>query len=69
MGEYEQTVVDLIEEAIARCDARRQNNPGAPAREFAIAITALEDARMRFTRGLAMVQGCFNPVDLEAPDA
>lgn len=66
MGDIEQTVKDLIDEAIARANARRENNPGPPAREFALAITALEDAQMRFTRGLAMVQGKFAPVDLEA---
>jgi hypothetical protein len=34
-------------------------------REFSLAITALEDAKMRLTRGLAKQQGIFNEVDLE----
>ena len=66
MGDFVLTTKQHIDEAIARCDARRQNNPGPPAREFALAITALEDAQMRFTRGLAMVTDCFSPADLEA---
>jgi hypothetical protein len=34
-------------------------------REFALAKTAIEDARMRATRGLAIEKGVFAPVDLE----
>jgi hypothetical protein len=38
---------------------------GASGREFSLAITAIEDAQMRFTRGLAMRLGKFSPADLE----
>jgi hypothetical protein len=60
------TFVELIGEATEKADALRRTYQGAQAgREFALAITALEDAQMRFTRGLAMVQDKFAPVDLE----
>ena len=59
------TIKELIDEAIAHLDEFRANHPGAPAREFSLAITALEDAQMRATRGLAKATGQFNPADLE----
>lgn len=59
------TTVELLAAATARLELFRTTYPGAPAREFSIAITAIEDAQMRSTRGLAMVQGKFHPADLE----
>ena len=49
------------------CDQDHANQRGA-AREFSLAVTALEEARMRFTRGYAMLSGRYNPADLEAID-
>lgn len=60
------TVVETISELTNEIEDHKLycNNQGA-AREFSIALTALEDVQMRFTRGLAIVQGKFNPADLE----
>jgi len=59
------TIKELIDEAIGRLDGHRSQFPGTAAREFSLAITALEDAQMRATRGLAMATGRFVPADLE----
>lgn len=40
----------------------------AAVREYAIAITALEDAAMRLNRGLTKAAGIYNEVDLQKPD-
>ena len=72
------TVAENITETIAAIrervhDAHAQqpadDGSGPPARDFALAITHLEDAQMRFTRGLAKLQGAYLPADLEAADA
>jgi hypothetical protein len=63
------TFVELANRAQARAVELRNAAPGPAAREFALAITALEDAQMRFTRGMAMVKGRFAPADLERDDA
>lgn len=65
----EKTVKQLTDEAIERLEQFRASLPMPAAREFSLAITALEDAQMRATRGLAMARGCFAPADLEADDA
>lgn len=62
MDDY--TVVELLERAAQRIK-NTSNDGGRVAREFAIAVTHIEDAQMRFTRGLAMVQGKFAPADME----
>jgi hypothetical protein len=73
------TFVEALEYAAGiaveyRSDPRAQlpegkaHNRSPAAREFALALTALEDAQMRFTRGLAKLQGQFAPVDLEQLD-
>lgn len=67
------TTVQLIEEMLERTRTRRADaiercRPEA-AREFSLAITALEDAQMRYTRGVAHMDGLFAPHDLEAPGA
>ena len=59
------TIKELLDEAIALLDAYRAHNPGTAAREFALAITHLEDAQMRATRGIAMTLDKFNPADPE----
>lgn len=59
------TVVELLEAATRQIQSQPSDQPGA-AREFAIAITHIEDARMRFTRGYAKQNGEFRPVDLES---
>jgi hypothetical protein len=65
-GDDVSTFVELVAEATEKADAHRRTYGGSAAgREFALAVTALEDAQMRFTRGLAMVQGKFAPADLE----
>lgn len=66
MGENGPTIKELIDEAIDQLAYLRSNNVGEVGREFSLAITALEDAQMRTTRGLAKIQGKFAPVDLQA---
>ena len=39
------------------------------AREFALAKTRIEDAAMRYARGMAKLQGRFHPADMEVNDA
>lgn len=60
------TVVERIKELENEIEDHKLycNHQGA-AREFSIALTALEDVQMRFTRGLAKLQGKFDPADLE----
>lgn len=65
------TTVELIEQLLERAKERRaeaieRQRPEA-TREFGLAITALEDAQMRYTRGVAHMEGLFAPRDLEAP--
>jgi hypothetical protein len=60
------TIKQLLDEVIEQLACHRGNNLGEAGREFALAITACEDAQMRATRGLAKVQGKFAPVDLQA---
>lgn len=64
------TTKQHIDAALTSLDAHRAGcAPGDPAgREFSLAITHLEDAKMRLTRGLAKRTGVFNEVDLEHPD-
>lgn len=69
----EPTVKELVDQAIDRVRDVRQAGKGATyevadlpgGREFSLAITHLEDALMRFTRGMAMRLGVFAPADLE----
>jgi hypothetical protein len=75
MGEIraDTTFFELMEAAKLRAEAKRNEATGGPAgnaaREFAIALTSLEDAQMRYTRGVSMMLGVFRPVDLESVDA
>lgn len=48
--------------------ADQRNRANRAGREFALAITALEDAAMRLNRGLTMAAGVYNEVDLEQPE-
>jgi hypothetical protein len=62
------TVFEYLEAARVSILATRANGGpemGASGREFSLAITAIEDAQMRYTRGLAMRLGKFSPADLE----
>lgn len=59
------TIAEHIHEATQALETLRRANPGEHAREFSLAITALEDAQMRATRGLAKLQGKFAPADLQ----
>lgn len=70
MIDPETTFVQLIEAATLRAETRKlANTSGEEAREFAMAMTALEEAGMRYTRGIARGLGVFKPVDLESVDA
>lgn len=65
------TVKELIDQAIAAAQAaledagRGQVNGHTPGREFSLAITALEDAQMRYARGRHMQEGSFSPSDVD----
>jgi hypothetical protein len=71
------TVVQLLEHTTRRLRLMTQNHERPvrwtgddiklhPDREFNLAITALEDAQMRYTRGRAIELDRFNPADLDA---
>ena len=60
------TVVAHLTEASRLLEAERKNQSGPDAaREFSIAITAVEDAIMRTNRGMAMREGRFHVADVE----
>lgn len=64
------TVFELIEVAKAMIEGKKLGvSSGEEAREYALAVTALEDAQMRYTRGRARMLGVFRPVDLDSTDA
>lgn len=68
------TVAQLLDEAWDRVndaqgETARAGGLGHAMREYALAKTAIEDARMRYNRGRAMQFGMFKPVDLDAEDA
>ena len=62
------TPVELLNAAATAARRERQEcTPGQPeGREFSLAITAIEDAQMRYPRGRAMQLGKFSPADLDA---
>ncbi len=62
-----------VAESIAFATLRARKRQAASAdqrakREYALAITALEDAQMRYTRGRAMDLDCYAPADLDKND-
>lgn len=63
------TIVDLVSQAIHQAkSAQGQSGVDEARREFALAITHLEDARMRINRGFAMMVGKLHDADVEAAD-
>jgi hypothetical protein len=76
-----QTAVQAIDHAVTRAryhqivnqykgntDSHTLGPHALGVHEFGVAIDRLEEAQMWFTRGLAKVQGKFNPADLERED-
>lgn len=65
--EEKATLIEHLEAAIDYVQTARADCTGPiAAREFSIAITALEDAQMRWTRGMAVeLHGRVTPHDLE----
>lgn len=59
------TVVQQINDLIDRVKDERASADSGSAREFSIVITHLEDASMRFNRGMAMKNGHFTQADIE----
>lgn len=60
------TVKELTDQAISAVwEANRMYQP-YDYRDLQLAVDALEDAQMRFTRGLAKAQDRFSPADLQA---
>lgn len=64
----ERSVVEQIAALEESIRAKQAEGWGDP-RELALALTALEDCQMRFTRGRAKALGVFRPVDLEKVEA
>ena len=60
------TFKEKIDSLINDATEARLELQGPSAREFSLAITALEDAGMRYTRGRAIQAGWLNPADLDA---
>lgn len=61
-----QTVKEAIDRCVEIINERRQANDTPEAgREFSLAITALEDAQMRYARGRHMQEGSFSPSDVD----
>ncbi len=60
------TIVKQLNEASDAIRARQDIAGGTAKREFAIALTAIEDAVMRVNRGFAIDEGVFAPADVEA---
>ncbi len=58
------TIIDHLNSAAAKI-TERQNVSLNGKREYAIALTHIEDAVMRVNRGVAMDTGQFNPADVE----
>lgn len=64
--ETNQTAVEAIEHAYSRATYYQIVNDGAEGyHELFVAMMKLDEARMWFTKGLALAQGKFNPADLE----
>jgi hypothetical protein len=62
------TVIELLQQAWDHADNARRNagtQGGSAAREFALSCTAIEDAMMRYTRGVAMKTSRFVIADLD----
>lgn len=65
MSTDDNTVIGYLNAAVGMIEQYKGASRENYAREFALAITAIEDAQMRFTRGYAMKCGVFNPAHLE----
>jgi hypothetical protein len=60
------TTVELLQQAWANADSRMTTTSDPAAlREFALAKTEIEVAKMRFTRGMAFLQGVQKDFDFE----
>ena len=70
MGPFE-TFVQSINTLISEANLNRTDAvDGRAKREYALAITALEDAQMRFNRGRAIVaNGEVTPFDFDTKEA
>lgn len=60
------TIVEQITAAKEAAEAERDRGAGPASREFALAITHLEDAAMRVNRAFAIRQGIEGSADVEA---
>jgi hypothetical protein len=68
-AEITQTAYQAIEHAKSRAHYHQIvgiDGVDSGSHELTIAIHKLEEAQMWFTRGLALIQGKFNPADLES---
>jgi hypothetical protein len=61
----ELTVKELIDITIDRVETARDGTGFPFVREFSLAITALEDAQMRYARARHMQEGTFSPSDVD----
>lgn len=63
-----QTTIEVLQQQVEKCrnlaGTNRHDMPSA-GREFSLAATALEDAMMRFNRGMAILTDKVSVADLE----
>ncbi len=59
------TVIELLDAAAERIMQKGEGQRPGVGRNFAVALTAIEDAQMRYNRGQAIELGLFNPADLD----
>lgn len=59
------TVKELLDVVIDRVETARDGAQMPAIREFSMAITACEDAQMRYARARHMQEGSFQPSDVD----
>lgn len=70
MSILEDTVKELIDQALDQVTKTHSRcGTDVPRRQYELAINALEEAQMRFTRGYAIQHDKFNPADLQKDSA
>jgi hypothetical protein len=59
------TVKELMDELLDRLAIQKAHSKGQREVAGRVALTAVEDAQMRYTRARAIQEGKFNPADLD----
>lgn len=61
------TICALLDRALRDLSDLRGDSRDPYARELSLAITHVEDARMRYVRARCMQEGVFNDIDIDGP--